>query len=107
MDALNTAKLFKHVGAIPQALGAVQIPERSIEETNPDSFDHGLVLQLKGEVLLIAGETDSAIEALLRAYDIFKDTLFDNHNLFTKKERQIKELLAKAGVQDLSDQNNP
>ena len=107
MDALSTVDLFKHVGAIPQALGAVQIPERSIEETNPDSFDHGLVLQLKGELLLMAGETDSAIEALLRAYHIFKDTLSDNHNLFSKKERQIKELLAKTGIQDIVDQNDP
>ena len=100
---INYAMLLGDMGEPEKGLIGLKKAEQLIQDVNPHSYDHGILLQAKGMLQLSAGDTDSALSNLRYSLHCFAKAFDGDEALLMDKRKEIEALLQMAGLpQDAS-----
>lgn len=95
---INYAMLLGDMGEPEKGLIGLKKAEQLIQDVNPHSYDHGILLQAKGTLQLSVGDMDSALSNLRYSLHCFSSAFDGDEALLAVKRKEIEDLLQMIGL---------
>ena len=95
---INYAILLGDMGEPEKGLIGLEKAEKLIQEVNPHSYDHGILLQAKGTLQLSAGNMEDALCSLRDSLYYFSRAFDGDETLLTDKRKEMEDVLQMIGL---------
>lgn len=95
---INYAMLLGDMGEPAKGLIGLKKAEQLIQDVNPHSYDHGILLQAKGTLQLSVGDMDNALSNLRHSLHCFARAFDGDEALLAVKRKEIEDVLQMVGL---------
>lgn len=95
---INYAMLLGDMGEPEKGLIGLKKAEQLIQDVNPHSYDHGILLQAKGTLQLSIGDMVNALSSLRNSLYCFSKAFERDEALIAEKRKELEDLLQMVGL---------